>query len=1378
MIIERFLYNCDTLDGCPAPIDSNGLLYSPDSLRASERYRELLIGIEAFPFLSGGVILAEGGSGKTTFLQQVAESIGEGAKVFRLGDYVNDAKGLRDEVDSFIDLRSGNGDSYLLFDALDENSEISGPLVRLVENNASRENVHIWVASRNISQIARLGDIEKTKQCYSLAPFSFENIRALAENAGVNADTFYAEAKKRGLLSLCSKPMGCTGLIEAFKANKSSLSGMNIRTLWRSMVDKLLDQTADKMPSARFALPELFRAAEWIALSLSLSGKQHVWTIGIQSECPDTCVSLDSLVDAEMNLPRDLLLETLRRGLFAPEKDGKTRLAHESYKDFLAATAFTEFALHPHWRNFFLSENRRFVFPSRQEILGWYALENEEVRRHLLDNAPEILLSSRELVDMVGAKTLCDAVLKRVCAHDYGWDKQRELKLHNLQSTEMTAFVSEELRKPNISDDAFDFLADVVKACEFNDAALVSLFTGVVADRSRPLRQRHDASYVLQTAKLAEKDFVQLKTLLPLSEADDDPFSTIRGAILQICWPEHLSETEIDELASQPFTHSYGSYEAFFDTLPDELVKRDNPELALLWLRWANERLTDDAVHHEPVAKRIFTACWHWACYSESIRHELTKGWKDAALNHDTPFAWDEHAADCSYFSKAWFNQNTKHRQAIAQLVVEQGSQETCSYLIRSYGRCPLLFEGDFLWIQERLVDSAQNPSAELWWRLAEQCLNPGWTIDTAQLNTFHGIRPDLMPDTVETILAAREKRHKDFAKTERGWETAARKRQKRERDAENKLFQSIQGFLAQDTALIPAINFLGLSDRLMRLEDGDWSSLRLYDAPVWEKLSETEKETMVALANRFLLECENSSPDDKYVNYAHAVITAMALIRHHDLLSFETLPEAAWERNGAELLRIAGFGNSDSGGNISTLLLDALAKHEAAATVALKKNIHRDLQQDTLYFSALHEWGDRLTAKQEAAVMEIVRSENDHPERQCALLEALHGIGRDREAKTFLAEMFPPGNLMSHPESAFHRLRGLAFALSPKVYIDSLLKTLHEQAWAKTFIETAWDCGSRGAYGAALGTFVLDNCSSEEFAKFYAWTHGVYPAKDEPKHGYTYSPTVIDHIHDWRSCILGVLKKPDCQNGIDVLEAVFKRLPGEEWIKRLLSEAREVNFTQQPPVVSPRNLKDLIRREEARVINNGADLMELVRDAIRKYETYLQEGTNGCPAIMNLWDKHKDGSLAPRDEETLTDDLKRYLDLTLTKRVVINREVQIRRKLCEGGEPGSRTDLWVQASNADGHTLTLCIEVKCSWNESAKHALETQLFKKYMGEGRASHGILLLGWYDCKGEDKKNASKTLKNVWKNRDVATSELAQQAARYTNILTTIINCSVN
>lgn len=1370
--VERFLFDSDVLDKFAAPIDKHGLLFPPESLLASERYRELLVGGDVIPCLPGGIILAEGGSGKTTFLQQIAESLGEHAKMFLLGNYANDSSGLRMEVEAFLDSRSGTGDSYLLFDALDENSEIIGPLTRLVEKHALRADIHIWVASRNISQIARLSAIEKTRRCYFLAPLSHENIRALAEEAGVDAMAFYIEAEKLGMLCVSAKPMGCTALIEAFKANSGSLAGMDVRNLWRSMVEKLLDQKADKVAPSRFALTELLQASEWIALTLSLTGKQGIWTTGRQSECPQACVSLGSLVYIEKNLSQDLLLETLRRGLFAPEKGGKTRFSHESYKDFLAAMAFTEFSLHPHWKTFFLSEDRKIVFPSRREIFGWYALENEEARRHLLDTAPEILLLSRELVSVVGAKTLCEAVFKCVSAHKYGWDKQRDLKLHNLQSAETLSFVTNKLRNSDISDDAFDFLADVVKACEFNDAAMVSFFAGIVADRSRRLRQRHDASYVLQKAHLSGQDFVKLKSLLPLTEADEDPFSTIRGAILRVCWPEHLSEAEIEGLSSRPFTNSYGSYEAFFDALPDLLVARDKPKLALPWLRWANERLTHEAFQDNSVAKQIFTVCWRWASDNESVLHELTKGWSHAAMRYDTPFAWDEHAATNSCLSERWFKQNAGHRRAIAEIVIERGSQEACKHLIMFWGRCPLLFENDFIWIQDKLSENANNASAMNWWTLVEAGLNGGWQADVTELNQFHRLRPDLMPDTVETLLAGRENRRKNFAQTERRWETAEKRRQRRKRDADGKLFHSIQEFLTRGAAPIPTINFLRLSDRLMHLDDGDWSSRRVYDAPAWSKLSGVEKHTMVALAKRFLLESENPNPEgSQYIGFAIAVVRAMALLRHQDPLAFENLPESAWKRNGAELLRIAGFGNSAPDRNISTVLLNALAKHESAATEALQKNIFWDFQQDPPSFSALHKWGARLTAKQEAAVMEIVRSESASPERQCALLEALHGIGRDREAKAFLSEVFPNGNLMNRPETVYHRFRGLAFALSPKGYIESLLQILREESWAKAFIETAWNCGNKGAYGAALGTFVLENCLPEQFADFFAWIYEAYPSKDEPRHDRSFSPTVIDNIYLWRSCILGVMKKPDCQNGVEMLEAICRRLPDEGWIHRHLSEAREAYHSTRLPTLSPLELSNLVREREARFINNGADLLELVMEAIRKYEVYLQEGTNGCPAIMNLWNKQEGGSLLPRDEETLSDDLKRYLDLVLAKGVIINREVQIKRKLHNDGIPGSRTDLWIQAKSTEGLIATLCIETKCSWNDSATRALENQLVKKYMGDGRASHGILLLGWYDCLGYNRNQA-------WSTRDEAAADLARQASCHSNVQTIVIDCSVH
>ncbi|MFS8120002.1 MAG: hypothetical protein ACMG55_16160, partial [Microcoleus sp.] len=74
-------------------------------------------------------------------------------------------------------------------------------------------------------------------------------------------------------------------------------------------------------------------------------------------------------------------------------------------------------------------------------------------------------------------------------------------------------------------------------------------------------------------------------------------------------------------------------------------------------------------------------------------------------------------------------------------------------------------------------------------------------------------------------------------------------------------------------------------------------------------------------------------------------------------------------------------------------------------------------------------------------------------------------------------------------------------------------------------------------------------------------------------------------------------------------------------------------------------------------------------------------------PAVGDLWNTLD--PIRPRDEEYLSDHLKRYLDLRLTTDVVINREVQIRRKQFKDGASGSRTDIWIQAADKGGDVLT-----------------------------------------------------------------------------------------
>ena len=190
-------------------------------------------------------------------------------------------------------------------------------------------------------------------------------------------------------------------------------------------------------------------------------------------------------------------------------------------------------------------------------------------------------------------------------------------------------------------------------------------------------------------------------------------------------------------------------------------------------------------------------------------------------------------------------------------------------------------------------------------------------------------------------------------------------------------------------------------------------------------------------------------------------------------------------------------------------------------------------------------------------------------------------------------------------------------------------------------------------------------------------------------------------------------------------------------------------------------------------LVRTSTDLMELVQFTLGKYEKYLH---GDCPAVVDLWDKE---ASQPVDEEDFSDHLMRYMALDL-KGVIINREVTIRRKQFKEGKPGSRTDLWIQVIDERQKVLTLCIEVKCNWNSSAKTAIKDQLVEKYMSGGTAEAGILLLAWFESPNwaqNDGRSAQSKL--VWPTKSMAWEDLRKQAAQFSNcgkpVASFVVNC---
>jgi hypothetical protein len=130
--------------------------------------------------------------------------------------------------------------------------------------------------------------------------------------------------------------------------------------------------------------------------------------------------------------------------------------------------------------------------------------------------------------------------------------------------------------------------------------------------------------------------------------------------------------------------------------------------------------------------------------------------------------------------------------------------------------------------------------------------------------------------------------------------------------------------------------------------------------------------------------------------------------------------------------------------------------------------------------------------------------------------------------------------------------------------------------------------------------------------------------------------------------------------------------------------------------------------------------------------DDYEQSLHGEPPAIRDLWswDQGKDRAYWPKDENDLSDHLKRYLERTAPA-ILANREIQIRPT--EVRRPGEELDLLVQAKcPITDATFNVVIEVKGSWNKNLETDLRGQLSTRYLVSHEMRCGIYLVGWFAC----------------------------------------------
>ena len=1357
-IVTRYLHPCNA----EIPLDANGLL----SL-ISESYRKYtsLISLEEFAKLPGAILLAEGGMGKTTFMQQLKNQFPKGrAHLVELGRYSGDPTGLREDIRPFIQTASNSSAFAFIFDGLDEAVDLSGAVLRLISEFPQTST--IWIASRDVSAIRPLQSELSNLKTYSLAPLSEQNIRELAVDNGIDGDSFLKAVYLQGIAGICAKPLGCELALSIFRDN--GLADVTQRDLWDRGIRRLCDET----PSATrrlitqnsYTLDQIVECSAWIALCFALSDCTAIW-VDEQSRCPQQCISIFSLVSDKF--PLELIRTTLERGVFTPLGDGRIRFAHLIYRDYLAAYGLTIFIPPTHWTTLLLNADRNGVFPQRFGIAGWLASFNQGFLEELSGIQPELLLASMDTVQAVGPAKLCSALLSRADSISY---QQRHSdviagNLFRLVSSETSAIIRDCLLDTDATDSAVEFATEIAEACEFSE--LSDVFADRVLDSTLPLRQRIDASYALCRLK----DTVaqgRLKSLLPIDPASD-PQDDLRGNVLRCLWPEHLTPTELlrhlTPLQKANYTGSYGLFLEY--ELPGSLKSTIDENNASDLLVWALDHITE----HDPfnrlgrLARAIFTFCWQWASIP-AIASTLAQGYLKALEKHRSPFLEKEYGDRSNLFlSLEDFLRDIDGRFAVLEVIFKENtiSERALSYIwVNDY---PLYTPEDFGILLDQALASIDTSLAEKWINCIKAVI---WRVDlqsyTSKIDKLHALHPDLI-DSFHKIREETDAAARRAEEMSRKWQKEAADR-KTEAESNQRLIDKKIKSALQQTELAPEpFGWIAawLHSDMGRLELGP---IDLRQSFGWGKLTPEEQNALITLAERYLKEStiEPTAPNQ----HIYSVAQALTLLRIMKPGVYQGLTEDIWRKCSVELLK-ATF---DKHMECLTPLFNTLStSFPEVAETALLNVLDQELNSG--HISILRHWGERLTDKQAQSILKIAKAPDIAPENSFLILSELARHGQENLVRTYLDTLFNR-NWESPPDLSFNKHLALAFSLSPNSYIHQILETLQTNCeWGRQWIETVlmgWE------NGFAKGLFT---CAPDVVAETYIWLHTEYPANTRPDHEGAYSPGPLDKIHELKLHIINHLINSGIKGATVALQKIIHQFPEDTWLNNCVIEAQAAEQAKNIATLSIEDIKKLYdeKSTSCQLINSDCDLQVLILEKLEEYQVYLQ---GDIPAIGDLWDTAD--SLRPKNEEYFSDHLARFLRLTLSSGIIINREVQIRRKLYKEGESGSRTDIWIQAIDENNQVLTLCIEVKCNWNPSAKTALKDQLINKYMSGGTATSGILLLGWYACSEWESADPRQVRSiSTWSDIDAAQSDLENQASQESKagycVSAKVIDCSL-
>ena len=1393
---KRFWYSRET----EASLDSDGFLADPEHEWARYSPPGLVHSTETFDDRCV-IFLGEPSSGKSRTIgragfdrEQLETRIRETGNLvvwLDLRDYDSslDLANVFKSQGTFSPWKEAGGQKLFLFmDSLDECRAsipaISNVLIREL-GELPMDRLMLRLICRTAewptfleSELQRL--YKQELRILQLGPLRRRDVETAAKRIGVDAEAFLERIQILNAVPFARKPFTLIQLLRAFSRNEPLPNSQ-----W-DLYEKccLIDCeeynesriAAHKTP--QFTPHQLMEVISRLAAVSVLSNiteftyEANPDEIGPMALQPDDLIGYDeTCAGIPFQVTQDAIRQSLETAVFVAAGPRRVRWGTRGVAEFLTAryllfsrrvklSSILNLVVHPR-------DNDQRLVPQLNNTSVWLAERSDEVFNHIAHRQADLLVASMDPGAFTDARRLllAEELLAQAATSTLSFKFGTRGLFSRLRCPGISDVLQEKLSEPDGNIHVKIRAAEIALACKCTDLADLFCDAALAPDTPKPLRTFAALAVAQLGNHIARGKMRELIDNGTVSQWEDDE---LLGAVLMALWPDHLSFADLLTLKTTPRSpNTVNVYTQFVrDIMPDKLPPHELPN-ALDWAAGISERGSWDA--DQECAAKLFVLGLQ-RISEGPIRQRLGDiAYKRLrAYEELIPFTGSATSAEL----RIQLRNQDEIRRALVSDVLSR-IRDACAGGWAFLRTAEMVRRGDLHWLLKLGSSTDSADVRHCCWCLAVRVVSP--TADDFE-SIYAAARewPELR-DMASFILDPVDL-DSQTARDLRSEYEAARQRDKGklQEDQLNSTLSSIRQVVKRsDTDAWVDIGYLlestgAPSDPSGRL--GPLSGSR-----GWLSLTLSERDACMEAARRYVAVGDPRNEawfgTTSWPYSAVAGYQALVLLLQLDPSFVDALSPERWARWIPVLLTLLREG---TGQYADVLVRKAYGANPDEFLIQLKARVRTEAKNSphvSVVSNIEHAWDSGI----ESALCEVLQ---DGSLEDAAIGSLLRPLLQHKSAVALdfaLNLLREPVTDQGRSETAIAAAEVLIDVNPAEAWVTLWPIFLQEEALGKRIIEGT-------AYRNFGSTPLLMALSERELAQLFRWMLKQYPMRREQGLGFgaVSPPFAAARLRD---SLPQRLANCGSYEALELLKTLQNELPNFPWVFYLSqADERARQATWEPP--SPRDVMEVTRRSESRLVNNADQLMAVVKEALERIQLQLHAET---PAVEELWNytqltasdkrtnkvkgkaqkrtepkKPTKRVWSPKDEPYVSNWLKRRLqEIIRTPGIIIGREVEIRSSASSLGE---RTDLYVTAAKPGGkEKLVVVVEVKGCWNRDLRTAMKTQLVDRYLKENFYGHGIYLVAWFICPRWDVED-SRRADVRYASPGTARTYLSRQAAK--------------